>query len=124
MTIVCIKSRAVTENCVAYSNFHSRLFETYFKSSCDVSHNDVIKKYVFLQLSVFTYYSGTGSITKNSSFQIVKSLNVNDLGQCTRLPEFETHLNYSHQPFEHILPWQLSAQGGCISPSQKDNVEM
>ena len=45
MTIKCIKSRAVTENFVACSNFHSRLFKTYFKSSYDGSCNNSTKRY-------------------------------------------------------------------------------
>ena len=45
MTIKCIKSRAVNENFVACSNFHSRLFKTYFKSSYDGSCNNSTKRY-------------------------------------------------------------------------------
>lgn len=81
------------------------------------------KIWVFLQLPDFNSNPCTGSINENSVFKIVKILNVKDLGQPARLPNFKAHLNYSLQPIEHTLPLQISARG-FISPFPKDNGEM
>ena len=67
-----------------------------------------------MQLPDFNSNPCTGSINENSVFKIVKILNVKDLGQPARLSNFKAHLHYSHQPIEHTLPLQISAQEGLF----------